>query len=172
MKLPLLYLAIFLTGGPAIPFTLAVLFHECGHLLAGVALGCPLRTLKPGSMGLEMSFATHGLSYGRELILLLSGSVLGLVSIAFIPSPMYRMCALCLNLANLLPLRGLDGWGILTCLTHGAMEGDTADRLCSRVSMVTAVAVWLCGMWIVLRVGPNLTWMLCGLGALAGEVRK
>ncbi len=172
MKLPLLYLAIFLTGGPAIPFALAVLIHECGHLLGGVWVGCPLRSLKPGVMGLEMSFASQGLSYGRELILLLSGSVLGLVSAILIPYQPYRMCALCLNLANLLPLRGLDGWGILACLTHGALAGDTADRLCGGVSLVTAVVLWLGGMWIVLRVGPNLTWMLCGLGALAGEFRK
>ncbi len=172
MKLPLLYLAIFLTGGPAIPFTLAVLIHECGHLLGGLLLGCPLRCLKPGPMGLEMSFAYQCLSYRGECLLLISGSVLGFVSMVCIPSTLYRTCALCLNLANLLPLRGLDGWGIFNCLTHSFLEGDTADRLCRSVSIVTAVALWLCGMWIVLRVGPNLTWMLCGLGALAGEIRR
>ncbi len=172
MNFALLFLAIFLTGGPVLPFTAAVLIHECGHLLGAVVVGCPLRSLHPGPLGLEMDFATGELSYGAELILLVSGSVLGFLSMLVIPSSLYRTCALCLNLANLLPLRQLDGGGIFSCLTHHLWHGDTADRLCHVVSLVTAVFLWTGGMWIVLRVGPNLTWMLCGMGAIVSEIQK
>ncbi len=170
MNLSLL-LAILLMG-PALPFLLAILVHELGHLLAAMALSCPLNRLRWGSMGLEMDFLRCDLGYGRELVLLVSGSLLGLCSMIFIPDESYRICALCLNFANLLPLRGLDGGGIFDCLCHLCLPGDTADRICHMVSLLTAMGMWLCGMWIVLRVGTNLTWMLCGMGAVLYELKK
>ena len=167
----LLTAALLLTGGPVIPFLAAVILHEMGHFLGAAVTGTPIRRFDVGAGGLHLDFAMETVSYGRELAVLLSGSLFGFLSLLWIHAPEYRICALGLNLANLLPITGLDGGGILYCLLHRLTGGDTADRICRMVSLAAAVLFWLGGMWIVLRVGPNLTWMLCGAAMVEREIR-
>lgn len=152
-------------------FLMAVGIHEGGHLLAAWLAGVPLRYCMGRKNGLQLRFATEGLSYGRELWVLLGGSVWGLLSLLLIQDRCYTRYALVLNLVNLLPLQTLDGGGILTCLLHLALSGDVADRIACGVSRCAAVVFWLCGTWIALRTGGNVGWMLVGLGMILGENR-
>lgn len=152
-------------------FLMAVGIHEGGHLLAAWLAGVPLRYCMGRKNGLQLRFATEGLSYGRELWVLLGGSVWGLLSLLLIQDRCYTRYALVLNLVNLLPLQTLDGGGILTCLLHLALSGDVADRIACGVSRCAAVVFWLCGTWIALRTGGNVGWMLVGLGMILGESR-
>lgn len=167
----LLTAAIGLTGGPVIPFLAAVLLHELGHLAGGVLTGTPVRRFGTGALGLRLEFAVEQVSYRQEFFVLISGSLFGLFTLLWLRDPAYRTCALGLNLANLLPVTGLDGGGILACILHRITDGDRADRICHRISLTAGILFWLAGMWIVLRVGPNLTWMLCGMAMVAGEIR-
>ncbi|MBE6615074.1 MAG: hypothetical protein E7631_07200 [Ruminococcaceae bacterium] len=161
-----LLLAVFLTGGPWKAFFAALFFHELGHCIGARLVGIPLRRLAVGTGGLHLDFAMETASYKKELLVLLSGSGLGLLTLCFLRDPACRACTLCLNLANLLPLPGLDGGGILACLLQQRLDADRADRICRGVFTAAAVLLWTCGMWIVLRVGPNPMWMLCGMAAL------
>lgn len=155
-----------------LPFLAAVLLHELGHLAGSVPAGVPLRRAGAGLLGLRLEFALEQASYRQELAVLLSGSLFGLSTLLWIRNPAYRLWALVLNLANLLPVRGLDGGGILCCLLHRWMDGDRADRVSRAVFLVCGVLVWAAGMWIVLRVGPSPMWMLCGTVMAAGEIRN
>jgi len=168
----ILLLAFFLTGGPWKSFLAAVLFHELGHCLAAYLVKVPLRNLQSCGGGLHLDFAMETVSYSRELAVLTGGSVCGLLTVLCIRQPAYRSCALCLNLANLLPLPGTDGGGILFCLLHRLLDGDLADRVCRLVYFAAAFFLWLGGMWIALRVGPNPVWMLCGMAALIQTVKR
>lgn len=158
--------AVFCTGGPWKAFLSAVLVHELGHCIGARLAGVPLRRLTGTGGGLHLDFAMETVSYRQELIVLLSGSGAGLLSLLFLQDPLRRACTLCLNLANLLPLPGLDGGGILACLLLRRLDAGRADRICRGVFTASAVLLWLGGMWIVLRVGPNPVWMLCGMAAL------
>ena len=164
--------AIVLTGGPVLPFLSAVLLHELGHLLGGILTGTPVRRFGAGILGLHLDFAMERVSYRQEFWVLVAGSLFGLFTLLWIPDPAYRTCALGLNLANLLPVTGLDGGGILSCFLHRITDGDRADRICHMVSLAAGILFWRAGMWSVLRVGPNPTWMLCGMAMAAGEIRS
>lgn len=155
-----------------LPFLAAVLFHELGHLAGSIPAGVPLRRFGAGFTGLRMDFALEQASYRQELIVLLSGSLFGLSTLLWISHPSYRRWALVLNLANLLPVRGLDGGGILTCFLHHWMDGDRADRIGRVVFGICGVLFWFGGMWMVLRAGGSVTWMLCGMILAAGEIRS
>lgn len=174
LKNPFLVLtaAVFFTGGPWRAFLAAVLVHELGHLAGACLAGVSLRRFGTAGGGLHLDFAMETVSYRQELAVLFSGSALGLLSLLFCHNPVYRICALCLNLANLLPVPGMDGGGILACLLHQRLDAYRAERICRGVSLGGAVLLWLGGMWIVLRVGPNPTWMLCGLAGIMGQLRK
>ena len=153
-----------------LPFLAAVLLHELGHLAGSIPAGVPLRRVGVGLTGLRMEFAAEQVSYRQELTVLASGSLFGLFTLLWLRDPAYRLWALVLNLANLLPVRGLDGGRILYCFLHRYMEGDSADRICRGVSGVCGVLFWMGGMWMVLRAGGSVTWMLCGAVLAAGEM--
>lgn len=155
-----------------LPFLAAVLFHELGHLAGSIPAGVPLRRLGVGLSGLRMEFALEQASYRQEMTVLLSGSLIGLSTLFWIRHPVYRMYALVLNLANLLPAGGLDGGAILRCILHRWTDGDRADRICQAVSGVCGVLFWAGGMWMVLRAGGSVTWMLCGMVLAAWEIRN
>ena len=155
-----------------VAFLTAVGIHELGHLVAAWLAGVPLRHCMGRKNGLQLYFATEGLSYSRELWVLLGGSGLGLLSLVWLHDGCYVRYALVLNLVNLLPLQSLDGGGILACLLHLALAGDVADRVTYAVSRCTAVVFWLCGTWIALRTGGNVGWMLVGVGMLLGAERR
>ena len=170
---PLLILiaAVVLTGGPWRTFLTAILVHELGHCLGAWLTGIPLRRSAVGAGGFSLDFAMENVTYRQELTVLVSGSGLGLLSLLFFNAPVYRAGALCLNLANLLPLPGLDGGRILYCLCCLRTDAERAERLCRRIGFGAALVLWLGGMWIVLRVGPNPVWMLCGMAALIRTLR-
>ncbi|MBR4961517.1 MAG: hypothetical protein IKY52_11525 [Clostridia bacterium] len=172
MILPMLAVSVVLAGGPWRVFLAAILVHELGHCLGARLTGIPLRRFCAGAGGFSLDFAMEMVSYRRELIVLLSGSGLGLLSLLLFPDPVYRTCALCLNLANLLPLPGLDGGRILYCMLCQRTQEYRAENICRRLGLAAALLLWMGGMWIVLRVGPNPVWMLCGMAALVQFRRK
>ena len=63
-------------------FLCAVAVHEGGHLLAAILCGVPVRRLRVGLLGFRLSMAYDAVSYGRELCVLLAGSVAGLLAAA------------------------------------------------------------------------------------------
>ncbi len=137
--------------------------HESGHVLAALAMGVPVRSFGGSKWGLRLDFAFAHRSYVRELVVLLSGSVAGLLSVLWIPDIQYAKWALVLNILNLLPIEGLDGSGVLRCLLHMWSSADTADRICTVVSRLTGLLFWLGGLWIVLRMNGSAAWLLMGL---------
>jgi len=156
-------------------FLAAVGIHELGHLLGAWITGTRLRRLGSGMAGLHLDFRTENLPYRIELLVLLAGSLMGLTSAGLCRLlgiwPDYCICALGLNLVNLLPIGGLDGGGILVCLLHRWTDGDRADRICRGISVWCAILFWLAGAWIVLRAEPNPTWLLFGMAAVAKSLR-
>ncbi|MBQ7922445.1 MAG: hypothetical protein IJ325_07705 [Clostridia bacterium] len=165
----LLFLLILLDK-TALPLALAaaVAIHEGGHLLAAWLLGAKCRAFRIGLTGLTLDFDYSRLSYGRECLIQLAGSGAGLVSIwiaACFGESMayYAVCALCLNMINLLPIVGLDGGAVLSSLLHMCMEETAAVRICRGVSLGTAVFLWLCALWICLRTEGNITVLICGV---------
>jgi len=165
----LLFLLILLDGA-ALPLMLAaaVCVHEGGHLLAARLLGAKCRTFRIGLTGLILDFDYSRLSYGKECLIQLAGSTVGILSVWIAASlgegmVYYCICALCLNIINLLPITGLDGGAVLSVLLHMCMEDRTAVRICRAVSLGTAILVWLGTLWISLRTGGNMTLLVCGI---------
>ncbi|MBE6570186.1 MAG: hypothetical protein E7658_08235 [Ruminococcaceae bacterium] len=160
---------LLLLDRTAYPLSLAaaVCIHEGGHLLAAWLCGAKCRSFRLGITGLSLDFDCGGLSYGRECLIQLAGSCFGMLSVWIAAcfgerTAYYCVCALCLNIVNLLPITGLDGGGILSSLLHMCLEDGAAVRICRGVSLLTAVFLWVCALWISLRTEGNLTVLLCG----------
>ena len=155
-------------------FLCAVAVHEGGHLLAAILCGVPVRRLRVGLLGFRLSMAYDAVSYGRELCVLLAGSVAGLLA-AWIS----HLCGLengvffhlTLSGCNLLPIHGLDGGSAVETILSLWFLPDTACRIARALSFCTVVLLWIAVLWICLRVEVNFGLLLAALAFLCGHMR-
>lgn len=165
-----LFLLLLLFGSTAFPlsFCAAVVIHEGGHLLAARLMGAECRSFRIGLTGLILDFDYSRLTYGRECLIQLAGSGVGILSVWIAAcfgerTVYYCVCALCLNIVNLLPITGLDGGAVLSSVLHMCLDDTVAVRISRAVSLVTAVFLWVCALWICLRTEGNVTVLICGV---------
>lgn len=105
-----------------LPFThglglgvIAMLLHECGHLVAALAIGVRIK-----KVGMKWN---KGLYTVREqgtpfqsLLIAAAGPIVNLVLIALAPwAPLFGLANFCYALANVLPIEGSDGYRIALC---------------------------------------------------------
>lgn len=118
----------------------AAAFHELGHLLALWALDARPRALRLGLFGAALD--TPAMGYGHSLFCYAAGPLFSfLLWGLYLWFPTAAALSLCLGLFNLLPISGLDGAGMLSCLLCLRFEPLRADRICQWVSRLTAAAL-------------------------------
>jgi len=94
---------------------LAMLFHECGHLLAALVVGVRIK-----SVGMKWN---KGLYTIREqgtpvqnLIVAAAGPVTNILLVSTAPwAPVFALANFCYAIANTLPIEGSDGYRIAHC---------------------------------------------------------
>jgi len=94
---------------------LAMLFHECGHLLAALVVGVRIK-----NVGMKWN---KGLYTIREqgtpvqnLIVAAAGPVTNILLIATAHwAPVFALANFCYAIANTLPIKGSDGYRIALC---------------------------------------------------------
>ncbi len=165
-----LFFALSLFDGVKYPvmLVLAILIHECGHILAARLSKAPLSAFSVGLHGFSMAFDFSALSYGKECFVILAGSVLGLISAAFALGISHNLAyfsavSAVMALLNLLPIRGLDGGEALSCILGNFFLPDRTFRICRAVSWVTSIAFWMAAVWIQLRIHANLSLLAAAL---------
>jgi len=94
---------------------LAMLVHECGHLIAAFILG-----LKIKSIGIKWNKGLYTVrQHGTPLQNLLVSAAGPLTNILFLviatSVPLFRLANFCYALANMLPIEGSDGYRIAIC---------------------------------------------------------
>lgn len=149
----------------------AALLHEAGHLTAAALLRVPVDTVTLCPLGAEIRLVPALRSYQSELLLSLSGPLIGLLPalpLAFgIPLPVWvkglGISALSLSLINLLPVRGLDGGDALSCLLSPRIGIEKTDAILSGLSFCALFLLWCAGTYSLLygKGNPSLTalWM-------------
>jgi stage IV sporulation protein FB len=93
----------------------AMIFHECGHLVAAIALG--VRVKKVGlkwNKGIYTVRETGPLP--KNLLIAFAGPLTNIVLVSLWQwSPTFGLANFCYALANLLPIEGSDGSRIVQC---------------------------------------------------------
>jgi len=144
----------------------AAVLHETGHILCAVLLKIPFSGLAVRPCGAVMTFDFSGTAYLREMCVHLAGPVTGLLAAAGAlwvygdAAAYFAGLSVWLAVLNLLPVRGFDGGGILSCLLSVLLPPQTVYRICRAVSVVTILFLWIVVLWIELRVYAGMTLML------------
>ncbi len=154
----------------------ALMIHELGHFLAAKILGIPLVRFRPDPMGGIMTFDFSRSTYGREAAVHFSGPAAGLISGAMgwmiLTDPFFTGISVVLACVNLLPIRGLDGGGILRCVLSRFLSPDTAWKICGVCSICGILLLWTAVLWIELRVTANLGLMAFAAALLLNSTKR
>ncbi len=157
--------------GLLFPGLLACTVHELGHILAIHMLGGRVKGLKLTVVGAELILDSQRLlSYGRELVVALSGPV-GSFLCAYVAARTgaYLLAGLSLGqgIFNLLPIPPLDGGRVLYA-GLSAWGGRSAHQILSVVSAIVVGLLLGLGLILIQRYGnPTLAvtslWLLAGV---------
>lgn len=118
---------------------LAMLLHECGHIVAALVLGVHVKTVGvKWNKGLYIVRQPGSLS--ENLLIAMAGPLVNLLLVATEPwLPIFSMANFCYALANMLPIEGSDGFRVAACWRQlredrrvGSVEPDRASIVRSR----------------------------------------
>lgn len=171
------------------PFSEALLFlgsvflHEAGHLAALFYFNSPPKKMSLSCLGANIELHDPFLSYKKEATVFLAGPLAGIgacaVTLFFLRRRFTRIGMLffffnlILSLFNLLPIRGLDGGGILHALLCHYGDEETAKKICTSVHGLSLVLLCAAAFWIFLRAkNPSLLFLIGSALAVNGGKRK
>lgn len=162
----------------SLPFLLAALLHESGHLLACRLLRVPIRFVRTTVTGAVIGYDPSSLSYAREIWIAAAGPLMNLAGfLVCLPGECSRSRALfgaaCLSLSlfNLLPIRRLDGGVITNNLLVSLLGPIQGIRIGGILSRICTVGLWMCAAAVQIRCGGNLSLFfisVCLLTKIAG----
>ncbi len=155
----------------------ALVLHECGHLLVAGILGVPLVSFDPVSVGAVMTFDFSKKSYITEALVHIGGCAFGILSALIV----CLMCggvanyfvgmSLTLAFVNLLPISGFDGGGAIRCILSKFFMPDTVWNVCRMLSFISVICLWTAVLWIELRTGGNLALIVFVLFVMIGQMK-
>ena len=148
----------------------AAAVHELGHWLALGLLGARVTRLRLTVFGVEMETAWDRLSYGAELIAVLSGPAANLLwglVLASLGKTWFTAAGahLVLCIFNLLPVRPLDGGRALELAVTWAAGPEMGERIARWTGIYTAMGLSAgicCLLW---RTGGSLWLLPAAIGA-------
>ena len=151
----------------------ACVLHELGHYLAIRMMGRDIKLIRLTAVGAEMA-VDFPLSYWQEGIAALAGpavnAALALVFCSWTWGVDFAGLNLVLALFNLLPVGGLDGARVLTCMLALLAGPEWAQRAGERLGLLLAALILGVGL-LLAGGGGNFTLLLVAFW-LAGAAIK
>jgi len=165
----------------AVLTALAALIHEIGHLLPILRLRGASVLFKGRVSGPKISVA--GLSYREELEVVSGGPIANLFScillvplMSIAPSRCYVLEFIFINLltaaSNLLPIRGFDGYKLLSCLAAESRYCIKLEAVLYWMSFIITSALALIALYFILRLGEGYWGFVLFLSIILSEIKK
>ena len=141
---------------------LAALLHELGHLVTLTVFGCRVHIkLTPAGMIIEKEGATF--SYMTDAVIFASGPLMNILTFALLRGAqssilsLLSSVSLVLALINLLPVKGLDGWGLLFSFLSLFFDHTAALRISEAASLIFTASVFILSLVLMLEAEPNFS---------------
>lgn len=135
---------------------LAAAIHEIGHLAAAHALGVSIVSFTALPFGADIHFGRVQ-NYREELITASAGAIANLAAAALLlpfkndhPWINFFICAnTALAAINMLPIKTLDGGGVLKSTLLMITDSDKAMKICRTVSSVFLFSMWIISVYML-----------------------
>lgn len=173
-----LFLLAFLDAHMMVLFSLcAVVLHELAHFAALTALGHPVDLILFTGFGLQMKKAPgRQWSYGKDILVALSGPVCNLLVFALISTvlhsfqtgiySLFAMTNLAMGLFELLPVGDLDGGQAATAFFSLFLDRTKACALTFVLSLLILVPLVILGILLILHNHRNFSLLFVSLYCL------
>ena len=160
---------VFQPAGVVFPSLGGAIVHECGHLMAAVLLGVPLRSLDIGLWGASLRVRGSLISYPKEFLLCAAGPAMNFLSALAVAvfsehRGYYSECgewfvsvSAMLGLLNLMPAEGFDGGRMLSVVLTSFLGPRVAARILSASTFISIVMLWMLSVYLLLRYGTSLS---------------
>lgn len=142
----------------------AVTVHELGHIIAMKLLGIKHTSVTPRFFGLGINADFSRVSYTKEIIVCVSGSVSNFILALFtLNFPVLAFSAAAYGIFNLLPVSFLDGGEILKLLLKTADVPDAAAfRICDFCTTAVTVVLWIISVYLAV-IGAGTAMLITAL---------
>lgn len=136
-----------------LPWSIAVVSHELGHLISAKLCGAEVESFTLDVAGAKMSLSGKLISYGDELFIAASGPIvnLAMAAFAFNAFPRYSAFSLALGLLNLFPVSGFDGCRILQSSLSLIFGADFSAKASDIISFATVVVLWIFAVYVLVK---------------------
>lgn len=139
-------------------WSVAVLVHECGHLIATLLCGASIRHVHVTPSGIVME--SEGLTPGKQIISSIAGPAAGLcLSLLFRWLPWTAAFAFVHTALNLLPIKNMDGSVILHTALSLSCKNSNTEHICG-ITDTASRALLAC---ICLIAAWKLSWGFAGI---------
>lgn len=149
---------MFDTSGYGILALYSCLIHELGHLAAMLMVGCKLNEILFYCAGIKITAnERYKLSFSRELIVLIAGSVVNIILFFIcyfcsdkltLKMPVFAIINLLIGLFNLLPVNMFDGGKITELILSKFVMPDTAYYISHILSLIITVSALLASIFL------------------------
>lgn len=156
-------LLLWQPDGLAVSCVLASVIHECGHLLAMLAVGVSPQDCTLGAFGMRIRLGSRMPGYGQNVFISLAGPLAnGLAAAGLLVLGSGRSAAVHLTLAalNLLPAAALDGGEILRCCLCLLGLESLVSPVLGLTSALILLPLAAGSLWLFLRGGGNGTLLI------------
>lgn len=156
----------FLVGGKRyidaeilLPWALAAIVHELGHIAAAKAAGIRIEGMHLGLLGARLSLSDGVISYGKEAAVALAGPGINIFCAMLFRMSFPAFCefSLLLGVLNLLPIVSFDGYRILYCIISKLSNSLAAERVLKVVSLGFIFMLWLISVYFLIRYKANVS---------------
>ena len=172
----LLAMAVAWGAGEVLPWILLSAFcHELGHLMLLRLFGIRPQRITLSAAGVEIEAAgQEKLSYGRELLCVLSGPAVNLLlAILFarvFSGYLFAGTNGVLAVYNLLPIRNLDGGRALYLLVSWCSDPFRAEQVAAVVNLVTLGLLLGFAVLLLVETGNAIFCLTGGFGLVLGQL--
>lgn len=138
------------SGSSLLPTVAAAILHECGHLLPALLFRIPIRAITLWPFGADIALGEmHG---GRAIAVTAGGCLInfaaGVLTRALFPA--FSAACFALGAVNLMPVRSLDGGGILERLLEDRLLPSRLECVMRTVSLITLTVMWIASIYLLL----------------------
>ena len=149
----------------------AIVLHEIGHIVGATLAKVPLGGFRLIPCEARLSLENGLISYPKEAFIGVAGPLCNLLCVGAChwfgaklfdtgAVSFFSTVSAALAILNLLPIADFDGGRLLRCLLIPLVGLRASDRICEACSLLTLFCLWCLSVYIVFRVGTNLSLFL------------
>ena len=146
----------------------AILLHECGHLVALLLCNKTDIGITFSAFGAEITYGGPLVGMGGELFVAGGGILMNVFSCLLIlllaydhlAGCFFAVASLCLALLNLIPVKGLDGGRLLEGVLLRFLDPGKVYRVMRCISGVCIAGLFVCSLLVIWGSGFNFSLLL------------